>query len=850
MGTAGDYARDQRFGVVAEADEEISSIVAEMGAGTEAHRLHGPVRQVLARRARPPGLALLLDDLHLADEASQELLENLLLDLPVAPLLVAVAYQGHRVPPGLPRALARTRAAVTRLAPAPLDEVAVAQLLPDLPVRRRRLLVAVTGGNPLYLDALAPADEGTLAALATRDHGDPEDMPRRLRALLTSELRTLGDDTRLVAHAAAVAGDHAEPDLVADIAGRPESEVFAALDELVALGVLHTVGARFRFRHPLVLAAAYQSAGPAWRIAAHRRADEHLRARGGPLARRAHHLSRAGAGAQDAAETLVDAAAVALETAPASAADWLRAAVRMLPESHPRWAELLVLLARAVALSDRPGESREILHDVLDRAGGQRREAVRLYALADRLLGRLDESRALLEAELLTGGEGSGPLVVELAAAELLQGDLVACARHARDAAEDGLRGGDLGQVAAGMTLLGLATLLQGDVPAARERLAEAARGVDGLGDAELRDHLHVLPPLAWLELHLEQYGNAERHLARGKQIAQGNGRAHVMPYLLIASSALAERTGRLDVAWQEGLEAYDAAAAIDSAELMAMAAAVRLRTAVWRQGPHAALELAASAATGSAWWTAEADAAVVTALLLADRPAAVVTRVAGYLNSEATGLAAVHWRSSLAVAKSALRSWDEALELSEQALGLAAALELPFHRGLAHLARTRVLAHCGQLPASVTEAEAAAEWFTRAASPLHVAMASALGAESLAAAGDLQGARTWFGRAKEGYAACDAGWLLASVRNSESRLGARAPRPRRPEAAGTVDALSGREREVAELVAAGLTNREIAAALFLSVKTVEAHLARVFTKLGVKSRVGVAQRIGSRGLA
>ncbi|ANZ40464.1 hypothetical protein BBK82_35065 [Lentzea guizhouensis] len=235
MGRAGDYARDQRFGIVAEADEEISSVITEMGAGAEAHRLHRPVRQVLARRARPPGLALLLDDLHLADEASQELLENLLLDLPVAPLLVAVAYQGHRVPPGCP-ARWPVRAAVTRLAPAPLDEVAVAQLLPDLPVRRRRLLMAVTGGNPLYLDALALADERTLAGLATREHSDPEDMPRRLRALLASELRTLGDGTRLVAHAAAVAGDQAEPDLVAGIAGRPESEVFGALDELVAMG--------------------------------------------------------------------------------------------------------------------------------------------------------------------------------------------------------------------------------------------------------------------------------------------------------------------------------------------------------------------------------------------------------------------------------------------------------------------------------------------------------------------------------------------------------------------------------------------------------------------------------------
>ena len=63
---------------------------------------------------------------------------------------------------------------------------------------------------------------------------------------------------------------------------------------------------------------------------------------------------------------------------------------------------------------------------------------------------------------------------------------------------------------------------------------------------------------------------------------------------------------------------------------------------------------------------------------------------------------------------------------------------------------------------------------------------------------------------------------------------------------------LSDREREVAELVAQGMKNREVAAELFLSHKTVERHLARIFDKLGVSSRVGVAraaygQRTGGR---
>ena len=56
--------------------------------------------------------------------------------------------------------------------------------------------------------------------------------------------------------------------------------------------------------------------------------------------------------------------------------------------------------------------------------------------------------------------------------------------------------------------------------------------------------------------------------------------------------------------------------------------------------------------------------------------------------------------------------------------------------------------------------------------------------------------------------------------------------------------ALSGREREIAELVAEGKTNKAIAAELFLSEKTIESHLSRVFSKLGVSSRAAVAGAI------
>jgi DNA-binding CsgD family transcriptional regulator len=86
-------------------------------------------------------------------------------------------------------------------------------------------------------------------------------------------------------------------------------------------------------------------------------------------------------------------------------------------------------------------------------------------------------------------------------------------------------------------------------------------------------------------------------------------------------------------------------------------------------------------------------------------------------------------------------------------------------------------------------------------------------------------------------------------------QLGRRLPPRGRPPASGAgLAGLSSREREVAELVASGKTNREAAATLFLSEKTIGSHLARIYEKLGVHSRAAlagiVAREPDSRGLA
>ena len=82
-------------------------------------------------------------------------------------------------------------------------------------------------------------------------------------------------------------------------------------------------------------------------------------------------------------------------------------------------------------------------------------------------------------------------------------------------------------------------------------------------------------------------------------------------------------------------------------------------------------------------------------------------------------------------------------------------------------------------------------------------------------------------------------------ARRELRRLNARSE-PRGPSAPGDsgLASLSTREREVAELVTARHTNREIAATLFLSEKTVESHLRNITRKLGVSSRVAVARLV------
>jgi DNA-binding NarL/FixJ family response regulator len=75
-------------------------------------------------------------------------------------------------------------------------------------------------------------------------------------------------------------------------------------------------------------------------------------------------------------------------------------------------------------------------------------------------------------------------------------------------------------------------------------------------------------------------------------------------------------------------------------------------------------------------------------------------------------------------------------------------------------------------------------------------------------------------------------------------RLGHRVLRATGDPGEGPLGALTAREREIAELVAAGRTNREVAEQLVLSARTIDAHLRNVYAKLGVRSRVELTRAV------
>ncbi|MDG4798582.1 LuxR family transcriptional regulator [Micromonospora sp. WMMD1082] len=867
-GRAAEFERDVPFAMYADALEPLVSAggTAEHGevvsralhgqpiahgsaSSVDRARIYAAVRR-LVDGARAPGVALLLDDLHWADEPSLELTEYLIRKPPRRPALIAVAFRSEQPPAGVADAIVHLGPAaihidLPRLGPADIDA-----LLPGVPRRRRMLLSRASGGNPLYIQELSRCRDDTLAALVDNDDVDVSE--RHVLTALAGDIADLDGPVRRVAYAAAIAGDHASIGLVAQVAELPTGAVVDAADELHRRGLMGVDAAQLRFRHPLVRAAAHELAGPAWRVTAHARAAAHLRAHHGPPQVVAHHTERsAQPGDEAAAETLIDAGLAFTYHAPAQAARWLGAALRLLPEGHPlgdRRPTVLLQYARALGLSGDLERSREVLRELAHVDDRVRTEAAAFRAVVARLRGDIDEAASLVTAQL-TGERlprtSAGKLHVELAAIAALGEDSDTTVRHAERALAL-LEADRPALSAAARALRAFGGLYRGDLDAARRDGAVAAELVDTATNAALRPHVELFGPLAWVRMHLGEVAAAAHHLDRAADVVESVRDSSAVPYLLVVRAALQTRLGHLETAIQLADEAAAVARRIGSVEMRAMAEAVALRPLLLTAGPSAALgatdRLATSDWPRSRMWRRVGQVNLAIAHLAAGRPESCLGIVADPGPWPAGPPTAVPRDALRAIGLARSGDAGTAGRYASRAVALADAAGLAYEQGWAGYAQAYVAAGAHRYDEAATLAAAAATRLAVARAPVEEALARHLAGNAHVRGGRPGRARDAFRQAQEGYEACGATWLLSVLARDRAATPSRPRREPRPAATGTTT-LSAREREIAELVRGGLTNQEIAARLFLSRRTVESHLSRIFAKLGVRSRTEMVGR-------
>ena len=835
-------------------------------AAVERHRVARAVRGLLARLAAARPVTLLLDDVHWADPASADVVALLLHRPPEGAVLLALAARSGRA-----QALeARLQDAVRHrtaevLAVGPLARGAADTLMPGLPPTGRARLYAESGGNPFYLEELVRAGPGH------REGAAVPGVPRAVMAALADEIAALDADARLVAQAGAVAGDPFDPAIAAAAAAVDEQVALAALDALLAADLVRVADhpRRFRFRHPLVRRAVYESGGGGWRLAAHARAAAALAARGATPAERAHHVERAAhAGDLDAVALLATAADQTLLSAPATSAAWYAAALRLLPEAHDeRRLELLRARAGALMSAGTAVEARDVLRRVLallpaadvdERA----RVAVRLAKLEALWTQEPAAARRLLEGERDALRDVAPSAAAELTLAMATErneyGDFAATFEYAEQARIAAGAAGDrpLQALAAAMAADAANCLLRGDDPAgvaaADRRIAEAGALIDALPDEQVTVHLDMLLTLAIARMFSGDYHGSYAASERGLALARATRQGLLTPAFVSVRGFLDQELGRLDSSEAHLEEALDSALLSGNVQVAYWASLESSVVALLRGRIETALE------HGQVAWEllgtreySQAGFVMADARLAAGDPegARAALEAFGWVRPQLWTLDRVKAAEIAVRVLLALGLADEAAAWADRVPLESGGRRSGIFGALAARARAAVLLATGAPVEAARVAAAGAAEAAGAHAPITAASCRTLEGEALAAAGDAGAALERLRAAAAQLDDLGAFGPRDAALRLLRRLG---DRPRPPARATGADGdprlapLTPREREVALEVATGRTNAQIAHRLQLSERTVEKHVSNLLAKLGLRTRAEIVRLLAS----
>ena len=840
----------------------------------ERYRTHRSLCGLLARLTSARPLVLVLDDVHWADPASIDLVGALLRQPPAGPVLIAMAARPRQAADRLSAAVERglRTGILVRLEPGALTLVEAREFLGDgAAAASAAALHEASGGNPFYLEQLARSLDRPAAGGAGAEHDrllDALDVPRSVAEALSRELAGLSANARVVLEGAAVAGDPFEPDLAASAAGTSSTEALDALDELLRQDLVRPtdVPRRFRFRHPLVRRAVYESTAGGWRLIAHERAAEALAEQGASAESRAHHVERsARTGDLEAAELLRSAGHDAVHRAPASAARWLEAAMRLLPDSAPASERVELLLDRSAALIaiGRFDESHAALLEALgllpDDAVALRVRLTAACAAAERILRRYDEAHARLSRALDDLGDLQSPeaveLMIELARDGLHRTDYDAMRSWSSQALGAARALSNEPLVAVAAALLASADAFAGATADAEEHLREAAALVDGMPDSVLATRLDAISVVATAELYLEHFRESCAHGERAIAIAHATGQVAHIPYFSPALGSarvfrgeLAHATEVLDDAIEATRLAHDlqglawnlfnrSAAALASGDLETALSTARESVDLTREHGPSLIAVRAAVVWASALVESGEPARAIEALVDSPEGENLASLPGGWRTKRLELLT----RGYLEVDRA-----DDAARTAAEAEGSAEAFGLRLSTAMAHRATAAVALAAGDPEAAADRALASAAAADEIGAPIEAAVSRILAGRALGAAGRTDAAAEELERAIAVFDACGAERYRDEATQELRKLGRHVhprTRPGAVDGAG-VDSLTERERELARLVVDRKTNPQIAAELFLSQKTVETHLRNIFRKVGVANRVELARAV------
>jgi DNA-binding NarL/FixJ family response regulator len=839
----------------------------------ERYRTHRAVRTLLERLTANEPLVLVLDDVHWADSASVDLVGALLRRPPERAVLLALAVRPRQVPERLSAALERAHRSRTlvRFELGALSHRDARELLGEaVDSAAATALYEESGGNPFYLEQLArsliraPAGaavvpETSLAVL---------DVPPAVAAALAEELALLADEARLVLAGAAVAGDPFDPEVAAAAAATSEAAVLDAVDELLRLGLIRQtdVPRRFRFRHPLVRRAVYESTPAGWRLGAHERSAEALAARGATPAERAHHIERSARQGDAAAVAILrEAGEAAAHRAPASAARWFAAALRLIPEDAPTEERVELLLARAGALAatgqfaDSHAALLESIALVPDESLALRVRLTTACAGVEHLLGRFEQAHRRLVDTLENLEDPASTeavaLMIELATDGFYRMEYEAMREWAARAVSVARPLGNQPLTAAALAAHAYAGALTGAITEAQSHRSEAAALLAALPDEQLALRLDAAVNLAAAEIDLERLVEAEAHAERAIAIGEATGQSDLVPVLIYCLGWVTRLRGQL----AESAELLDRAveSARVSGNVLSLAGNLHIRslTALAVGDVELALTTAEESVDltrqlDQSLMTASAGMALAAALLENGDPGGAVEALVEPSGGDELPLIPGAWRTNwlelLTRCWLALGRLDDAKHSAACAEACSTARGLRLATAMADRAAAAVARETGNPQLAARRALMSAAAAGEVGAPVEAALSRILAGLALAQAGQRERAGAELKKAAGELDACGAIRYRDQAEHELRKLGHHVHRRSRSgQADGVgVEALTERERQVARLVVDRRTNREIAEELFLSLKTVETHLRNIFRKLEASSRVEVARAV------